>query len=203
MVPRISLSSLLSLLILLMGLHAHAAAVTLAWDASQGATGYKLYYAPSARSYQLIPYQTVLDVGPALTTTVQGLTEGTEYVFAATAYDVQGESLYSTEVRYTPVALVPGADRTPPIVRLTNPGTGARVKRNTTITLSAYASDDVELVSVEFLVDGVRRCVVLTVPYACRWAVPAPRNRRYMLAARATDTSGNVGHGAVVEVMAK
>jgi hypothetical protein len=71
------------------------------------------------------------------------------------------------------------------------------------VTLSAYASDDVELVSVEFLVNGVRRCTVLAVPYECRWAVPSGRNRTYRLEALATDTSDNIGHAAVVEVKAR
>jgi hypothetical protein len=200
MVRRMGLSGLLSLLLIgLMSWPAAAADVTLAWDASARATGYRLSYGQASGSYH-----TVLDVGPALTVRVQGLTEDTEYFFAATAHTAAGtESLYSNEVRHTPVAMAPGVDRTPPTVRLTNPGNGARVKRSTTLTLTAYASDNVELVSVEFLVNGARRCLVLTVPYECRWAVPSSRTSTYTIDVLGTDTSHNIGRAATVRVTSR
>jgi hypothetical protein len=175
----------------------HAGGVTLAWDASQRATSYRLYYGVASGRYQ-----TVMDAGAALTVRVEGLTEGTTYYFAATALNQSGESGYSNEVSYPMPGLSPG-DTTPPVVQLISPGNGARVKAGTTVILGVVVSDDVELVSVEFLVDGVRRCTVLTVPYECRWAVPSRRNRTYRLEALATDTSDNIGHAAVVEVKAR
>lgn len=66
--------------------------VTLAWDASSGATGYKIYYGTAPHTYS-----TILDVGNVLTYPVPNLGPGT-YYFAVTAYNAQGESSFSNEV---------------------------------------------------------------------------------------------------------
>jgi hypothetical protein len=74
----------------------HAAQVTLAWDrnAEGDVAGYKVYYGIGSRSYNWF-----FDVGNATTYSVTGLTEGSTYYFAATAYDSSGlESVYSSEV---------------------------------------------------------------------------------------------------------
>jgi hypothetical protein len=70
-----------------------AATINLAWEASQGATSYRVYYGRSSGHYQ-----TVLDVGPAITVSVGGLSGG-HYYFAVTAINDAGESDYSNEVR--------------------------------------------------------------------------------------------------------
>ncbi len=76
------------------------ASVTLAWDPSPGIdiAGYRLYYGPLSRNYT-----NVIDTGTATTGAVPGLTAGTSYYFAVTAYTVAGlESDYSAEISYTP-----------------------------------------------------------------------------------------------------
>jgi hypothetical protein len=73
-----------------------AAQVTLAWDASDEATGYKIYYGLASNQYT-----SVVDVGNDLTYTFTDLHDGDTYYFAATAYDASHlESDYSTEVSY-------------------------------------------------------------------------------------------------------
>ncbi len=85
----------LTLIIPFIILPAHADTVTLAWDPSDGATGYKIYWGTSSRTYEH-----VIDVGKVLIYTV-GLPEGSTYYFAATAYDGTSiESDYSDEVSY-------------------------------------------------------------------------------------------------------
>jgi hypothetical protein len=75
---------------------AYAAQVTLAWDASDGAAGYKIYYGTTSNNYT-----TVVDVGTALTYTFSNLPDGNTYYFAATAYDASHlESDYSAEISY-------------------------------------------------------------------------------------------------------
>jgi len=75
---------------------ANAASVTLAWDASDGAAGYKIYSGTASNSYQWF-----IDVGNATSYTSSDLTDGYTYYFAATAYDESGlESDYSEEVSY-------------------------------------------------------------------------------------------------------
>ena len=74
----------------------HAAQVTLAWDAADGAAGYKIYYGTTSNNYTA-----GVDVGTNLTYTLPALPDGHTYYFAATAYDESHlESDYSAEVSY-------------------------------------------------------------------------------------------------------
>ena len=76
---------------------ANAAQVTLAWDESDGAAGYKIYSGTTSNSYTW-----VVDVGNVTSYTTENLTDGYTYYFAATAYDESGlESDYSDEVSYS------------------------------------------------------------------------------------------------------
>jgi hypothetical protein len=77
----------------------HAAQVTLAWDKSSGAVGYKIYSGTASNSYSW-----VVDVGNVTTYTTANLTDGYTYYFAAKAYDASfHESDYSAEVSYKAV----------------------------------------------------------------------------------------------------
>ena len=87
-----------SMMILLVGVPAKGAQVTLAWDANSepNIAGYKVYYGTASRAYNWY-----FDVGKVTTYSVTGLTDGSTYYFAATAYDTSGvESTYSSEVSY-------------------------------------------------------------------------------------------------------
>lgn len=106
-----------------------ASSVTLAWDASSGAEGYRIYYGQASRTYH-----TVTDVGQVTTASIAGLTEGEQYCFACTAYKGDAESAQSNEVQTVVGALVPG-DTTPPTVAITSPTKGATVRRNSSVTI--------------------------------------------------------------------
>ncbi len=72
----------------------------LAWDAVADPTlsGYRIYYGTAPGTY-LQSVGQGLNVGSATTFTVTGLSSGTRYYFAATAYDtLNNESTYSNEV---------------------------------------------------------------------------------------------------------
>lgn len=69
--------------------------VTLSWEGSEGANGYKVYQGMSSGSYP-----SVMNVGPFTSVTFDIEKAGTFY-FAVTAYNDVGESGYSNEVRYT------------------------------------------------------------------------------------------------------
>jgi hypothetical protein len=88
---------LISVLLLLLYVgFANAATVTLAWDLSDGAAGYKIYYGTTSNNYS-----SVVDVGDNLTYTFTNLPDGNTYYFAATAYDPSRlESDYSAEISY-------------------------------------------------------------------------------------------------------
>jgi len=86
------------LVVLLAGVPAKAAQVTLAWDRNteSNIAGYRIYYGTGSRAYNWF-----IDVGNVLTHTVSGLTDGSTYYFAAKAYNTSNvESAYSAEVSY-------------------------------------------------------------------------------------------------------
>ncbi len=84
---------------------AHAAQVTLAWEANteMDLQAYKVYSGTASRTYSCST-----NVGRSTTCTIGDLAAGTTYYFAVTALDTAGnESGYSNEVRYTVPASAP------------------------------------------------------------------------------------------------
>jgi hypothetical protein len=77
---------------------ANAETVTLAWDPSAGAVaGYKVYYGTNSGDYKYS-----VNVGNINSCTISGLTEGTTYYLAATAYNTNNvESSLSKELVHT------------------------------------------------------------------------------------------------------
>ena len=69
------------------------------WNPSAEATGYRLHFGTSPSQYD-----TSIDVGDATETNLDTLTDCTMWYFAATAYNVAGESGYSTEIASWPQA---------------------------------------------------------------------------------------------------
>lgn len=87
--------SLIPLVVLLaLAQSCYGITITLAWDPSDGATGYKIYSGLESGVYQWS-----VDVGDVLIyTTSEIIAFGYTYYFAATAYDDTEESDYSNEV---------------------------------------------------------------------------------------------------------
>ncbi|HOO91131.1 MAG TPA: fibronectin type III domain-containing protein [Syntrophales bacterium] len=88
--------------------NAHAADVTLEWDANYESDikGYFIYYGLKSGCYSYS-----IDVGNCTSYTVSGLEDEVTYFFAATVYTFSAyESDYSNEVAYTP----PGENELPP-----------------------------------------------------------------------------------------
>jgi hypothetical protein len=80
-------------------------------------------------------------------------------------------------------------DTTPPTVSLTAPANGATVSG--TVTLSANASDNVGVTSVEFLVNGSVVGTDTTSPYSVSWNSTTVLNGTHTVTARAHDAAGN------------
>ncbi len=96
------------ILVLLATQTAHSAQVTLEWDpiATEGVTGYKLYYGTTSGNYEF-----TADVGNQTSYTLTGLDDSGSYYFVATAYDANGaESCYSNEVRCSWISSSPGSN---------------------------------------------------------------------------------------------
>jgi hypothetical protein len=89
-------------LMLLLALPVMAGEVNISWNASEGATGYKVYTGEASGTYG-IP----VDVGNALSHSLLGLDNGCKVYFSAvTAYNIAGESDYSEEVAFIPRPIV-------------------------------------------------------------------------------------------------
>ena len=101
-----------------------------------------------------------------------------------TATEIQTDM--NTAIGGTP----PPPDTTPPTVSVTAPTAGATVSG--TVALTANASDNVGVVGVQFLVNGVASGAEDTAsPYSVNWDTTALANGSYTLAARARDAAGN------------
>lgn len=91
------------------------------------------------------------------------------------------------------------ADAIPPTVSLTAPNPGARVSG--TVTLSATATDDLTVASVQFQLDGANLGSRVTAsPFSTPWDTTENSNGSHMLIAIAKDAAGNSGTSAGVRV---
>lgn len=122
-----------------------------------------------------------------------GLTANTTYRYRVLAVDGAGNaSSYSTIVSATTPS---GGDTTPPTISVTAPTVGTTVSGNTTI--SASASDNVGVTSVEFFVDGASKGTDTTSPFSISWDTenggthPCSGSHTHSLTARAVDAAGN------------
>jgi hypothetical protein len=98
-----------------------------------------------------------------------------------------------------PVSVTVSNDTTPPAVTITSPASGSTVAG--TITVSATASDDVGVASVQFRLDGVDLGAPDTVaPFSISWDTTSATNASHSLTAMARDTAGNASISTPVTV---
>jgi len=88
-------------------------------------------------------------------------------------------------------------DTVAPSIVVTAPINGSIVKRGSTISIDASATDNFGISKVEFYVNGTLICTDATVSYNCLWGVPGKRNTYYTVTAKAYDTSGNKSSTAI------
>ena len=114
----------------------------------------------------------------------------------AVAKDGAGNSATSTAVTVTVNNNTP-PDTTPPTVSITSPVNGASISG--TITISASASDNVGVASVQFQLDGANLGSLDTAsPYSTVWNTVSASNGSHTLRAIAKDAAGNSGTSAAV-----
>ena len=116
--------------ILLCSSVALAADVTLAWNASSGADGYRLFSREQGQSYN---YSSPDWEGTGTTGTVTGLAQGTTYYFVVRAYNAHGESGDSNEESTTI-----GSTNQPPVL---DPIGSKSVDEGVHLTFTVTASD--------------------------------------------------------------
>ena len=90
-------------------------------------------------------------------------------------------------------------DKEPPTVSIINPVAGQKVSN--TVQVSANASDNVAVGSVQFYLDGkALGAPASKPPYAVSWDTTTASNASHTLIATAIDTSGNLGTSAPVSL---
>jgi glutamine amidotransferase PdxT len=116
---------------------------------------------------------------------------------SATARDAAGNRKTSNAVSVTISNVTP--DTTAPTVSITAPAAGQTVSGSATLTASA--TDNVKVVGVQFLVDGVSYGSELTAaPYSLAWTTTSVANGSHSISATARDAAGNRKTSSAVAV---
>lgn len=119
---------------------------------------------------------------------------GTALVSASSNQDILGSLTATGGGTYT-------VDTTPPAVAITAPAGGATEPADSTVTVTASASDSTTAVSkVEFYVDGTLASTDTASPYSFSWSTSGLSLGSHTLSAKAYDTVGNVATGTSVAV---
>lgn len=102
---------ILLIVLLLLGNTAQAADITFSWlPNEENVEGYKIYYGTESRNYtKVVDVGNPEPIGDRIIHTVTGIPLGVTYYYAATAYNIDEESDYSTEVEYRHPYPKPGA----------------------------------------------------------------------------------------------
>lgn len=119
------------------------------------------------------------------------------YLLKAIAYDASNNTAQSTQVSVT-VSNVVSGDTVVPTGTLTAPAVGAMVSGTTTV--SANASDNVAVASVNFFYGTTLIGIDSTAPYALPWNTTTIANGAYPVKAIIVDTSGNTNSTQIAVV---
>lgn len=85
----------------------------------------------------------------------------------------------------------PSPDTANPSVTITFPANGATVQRGSTVNITAIASDNTGVAKVEFYINGSLGTTDTSSPYSYAFTVPNPKNKTYVIVAKAYDAAGN------------
>ena len=145
-------------------------------------------------------YGTTAPVNPAMVTSHQmaltGLKAGTMYHFRVRSTDASGNAVASGDMTD---ATTSTGDTVAPTVSITSPAASATISG--TVNVTATASDNVGVASVQFKVDGANSGVAITsAPYALSLNTTTLSNGNHVLSAVATDAAGNSATSASVTV---
>lgn len=94
-------------------------------------------------------------------------------------------------------------DTVNPTVSVTNPQPNANVPADSTVSITADASDNTSVEKVEFLVDGSVIATDTSLPYTDNWSTNGLTLKNYSLSAKAFDPFGNQATSSVIIVTLK
>src|SRR5690242_18776073 len=166
-------------------------AATITWNTSAAANSQVEYGTTPA-------YGSTTALDPTMVTAHQEVLSGLQ---AATVYHYRVRSTDASNQINTSgdLTLTTAGDTTPPTVGMTAPGANATVSG--TVTVSANATDNVAVASVQFQLDGANLgAAVTTAPYNLSWDTTGAANGTHTLRAVAKDTSNNATTSASVTV---
>ena len=130
-----------------------------------------------------------IDVDPTATTTW----------FRIGATDLAGNTLrYTFQVPRGTSYASTGSDANVPTTTILSPASGATI--GGTVVVTAAASDDVGVTTVDLLVDGVKVATASAAPYTFTFDTGPLSLGAHQLRTRAHDAAGNVGYSASVNV---
>ena len=109
----------------------------------------------------------------------------------------------TTLVTPTPTIAPTPSDTLPPSVNITSPLNGATVPVQSSVTITADATDNIGVQKVEFFINNKRKCSDSIAPYTCLWSVGRKANASYSLRATAYDTSGRTSQSTTVSVTSR
>ena len=171
-----------------------SSSTTITWATNESATSqvdYGLTTSYGATS--------VLDTNltTAHTVTLTNLAPSTTYNYRVRSRDAAGNERVSGNLTFTTTAL---PDTEAPAVTLTAPAANATVSG--LVVLTANATDNVGVIGVQFLVDGVSAAAEdVGFPYSVTWDSRQVSDGSHSLAARARDPAGNVTTSNVISVV--
>ena len=124
---------------------------------------------------------------------LSGLSDARIYHYRVRSGDAAGNRALSGDFTFTTL------DKTLPSVSMSAPAAGATV--SSTVTVSAQASDNVGVASVQFRLDAVNLGAMdTTAPYAISWNTTTASAGSHTLAAVAKDAAGNVRTSTAITV---
>jgi hypothetical protein len=94
----------------------------------------------------------------------------------------------------TPIIIIP--DTISPIVNITSPKSGATVKKNSHVTISTTATDNIGITKLEYYVNNILKCTYSSVK-SCSWSVPRTSNTSYTILVKAYDKANNLGSSSI------
>lgn len=117
---------------------------------------------------------------------------GTTYEYRVRAFNSTGSSAFSNiATATTPAAPTPTVDDVAPRVSFVTPRDGEKVAGREQVEIAA--SDNVGVVKVDFLVDGIVTCTNPSGPLICEWDTRGMARGVHTLTGRAFDAAGNSG----------